>query len=85
MISISIFSIEDDMTTLYVVGLRITLTSVLLFLLFHLNLILSAKTVAPAFGAQDSVKKLGRRRVIFVGDRCVLNRHYGDLGEHFRR
>ena len=33
MISISIFSIEDDITTLYVVGLRITLTSVLLFLL----------------------------------------------------
>ena len=47
MISISIFSIEDDMTTLYVVGLRITLTSVLLFLLFHLNLILSQKQLRP--------------------------------------
>jgi len=79
MISISTFSIEDDITTLYVVGLRITLTSVLLFLLFHLNLILSQKQLRP-HGAPDSVKKFGASACHFVGDGCVLNRHYGDLG-----
>lgn len=31
-------------------------------------------------GAPDSVKKFGASACHFVGDGCVLNRHYGDLG-----